>query len=125
MTTSKVEFTDRALRSLSETVRTTLGSPRNGTPTRRRSFPAHGTRTMLCQAPAGGIAARSGASCTSEDCEVIEVADNGNLGNYTVDGSNLEITVFNPFAVEITGSAYIVVALEVTNGKWIVIAEDC
>jgi hypothetical protein len=77
-----------------------------------------GLEGCIARSPSGGIAARSGVSAGSASCDLFQLGGNGDLIDT---GAN--ITVYNPFALPVGGSVYIL--CKRVDGQWVVDAEDC
>lgn len=79
---------------------------------------------MIFYTPAGGIAARSGATAGSAACTPYYVDASDTMTELTdIAGNSQTIDVKNIFSTAITGNAYITAKL--VGNYWIADAEDC
>lgn len=79
-----------------------------------------GITSLICKTASGGIPARSGAVAGKATDVVVQfIKPDG-----TMTDSTRELTVYNPFAMPVSGSVYITCKF-VNNAYWIVDAEDC
>jgi len=84
------------------------------------------TGTVIVQAPAGGIPARSGGTCQSALCKVATITEDGNAATITIDQDAEELDVFNyiTIAVLTNGDRYGQAVLQ-RDGRWWAISDDC
>lgn len=78
---------------------------------------ASGSQVKAFAAPAGGIAARSGATLGSATCTLLSVAGG------TRSTTSTTYTVYNDFSTAVGANKEIMAAK--IDGIWVVIAEDC
>ena len=79
----------------------------------RRPGRAIASESILVQTPSGGIAARSGTTCTEETCTEFKLV----AGVLTSNTNTVD--VYNIWPVAIPGSYYIVAKKEKRSGQWI------
>jgi hypothetical protein len=79
-----------------------------------------GIPALICKTASGGIPARSGNVAGIADDVMVQTIN----ADGTMEDSDREITVYNPFGTAVSGSVYITCKF-VNNGYWIVDAEDC
>ena len=120
-----VKVSKRSAAAIAESARVTLSTPRNQRPLRRSPRHISASRVLLCQAPAGGISARSGTTCGKATCKVKYIDSSDVIQQYQVNGSDVEIEVFNWAGTAVGASSYIKATQEQASGKWTIISEDC
>ena len=77
-----------------------------------------GLEGCIARTGSGGISARSGSTAGSASCSLFRMGSDGGLTD-----TNANITVFNPFALPVAASVYIL--CKRVDGQWVVDAEDC
>jgi hypothetical protein len=124
--TLSAEFIDELAWTIEQVKRLVKGSLQDGEPDLRNA-----PDDVVVMTPSGGIAARSGTTCYSEDCNRYTITDTDRTdGECTltalVDGSSnpLTVEVFNLSNSAVEGDKYVVTA-RLKSGHRYVVVESC
>lgn len=94
----------------------------------RNSRPAVsvGCMAYIAKTPAGGIAAMSGTTPGSAECDLYRLSDGGTLEVHTNDsGDTVTVTVYNIATSAVAGSTFIQCKKEAITGLLLADFEDC